>query len=172
MDELGSADVFLFGGFRLDRRGGVLFHLNQAGGAEPLDWPGGTVTWVDGGMLANFPITAFDRTQGAPRWPTIGIKLSAEPGQQLRDRPVRNAIAVAWRCLSAMKNEWDRYHIDQSSADRIIWVPISKNFKGTNFALSDDQQADLFRRGAEAATEFLIRWSKEGRVPRSDHQAS
>jgi len=36
MDELGSADIFLFGGFRLDRRGGVLFRLNPAGGAEPV----------------------------------------------------------------------------------------------------------------------------------------
>ena len=37
---------------------------------------GGSVTWVDGGMLANFPIDAFDRVDGRPpRWPTIGIKL-------------------------------------------------------------------------------------------------
>jgi NTE family protein len=37
-------------------------------------YPGGQVTWVDGGMLSNFPIDAFDRADGrAPRWPTIGI---------------------------------------------------------------------------------------------------
>jgi len=28
---------------------------------------GGSVTWVDGGMLANFPIDAFDRVDGQPR---------------------------------------------------------------------------------------------------------
>jgi len=33
----------------------------------------GTVTWVDGGLLSNFPITVFDRTDGKqPRWPTWG----------------------------------------------------------------------------------------------------
>ena len=33
---------------------------------------------VDGGMLSNFPIDVFDRTDGKPpRWPTFGIKLSA-----------------------------------------------------------------------------------------------
>ena len=35
---------------------------------------------VDGGMLSNFPIEVFDRTDGKPpRWPTFGIKLSAKP---------------------------------------------------------------------------------------------
>jgi len=29
-------------------------------------YAGGTVTWVDGGMLRNFPITAFDRIDGKP----------------------------------------------------------------------------------------------------------
>jgi len=34
---------------------------------------------VDGGMLSNFPVDIFDRTDGKPpRWPTIGIKLSAK----------------------------------------------------------------------------------------------
>ncbi|MEQ4210417.1 patatin-like phospholipase family protein [Actinopolymorpha sp. B9G3] len=33
-------------------------------------------TLVDGGVLSNFPIDAFDRTDGQPpRWPTFGIKL-------------------------------------------------------------------------------------------------
>jgi adenylate cyclase len=36
MDGLGSADVFLFEGFRLDRRGGVLFRLDQGNGDEPV----------------------------------------------------------------------------------------------------------------------------------------
>jgi TolB-like protein/Flp pilus assembly protein TadD len=36
MGELGSADVLLFEGFRLDRRAGVLFRLNREGSAEPV----------------------------------------------------------------------------------------------------------------------------------------
>jgi len=36
VDELSSADVLLFEDFRLDRRAGVLFRLNQEGGAEPV----------------------------------------------------------------------------------------------------------------------------------------
>ena len=33
MDGLGSADILLFEGFRLDCRGGVLYRLDQAGAA-------------------------------------------------------------------------------------------------------------------------------------------
>jgi TolB-like protein len=36
MDGLGSADVFLFEGFRLDRDGGALFRLDHGGRAEPV----------------------------------------------------------------------------------------------------------------------------------------
>ena len=41
---------------------------------------GGTTWMVDGGMLSNFPVDVFDRTDGEdPRWPTLGIKLSGRP---------------------------------------------------------------------------------------------
>lgn len=36
---------------------------------------GKKITLVDGGVLSNFPIEAFDRTQGKPRWPTFGVKI-------------------------------------------------------------------------------------------------
>jgi DNA-binding winged helix-turn-helix (wHTH) protein len=36
MDGLGSADILLFEGFRLDRRSGVLFRLDRAGAAAPV----------------------------------------------------------------------------------------------------------------------------------------
>ena len=43
-----------------------------------VTYSAGSVTWVDGGLLSNFPVEVFDRSDGQPqRWPTIGIKLSA-----------------------------------------------------------------------------------------------
>ena len=48
--------------------------------------------FVDGGMLSNFPIDVFDRTDGAPpRWPTFGIKLSAQAGAARASRTVSRA---------------------------------------------------------------------------------
>ena len=36
MDELGSAEILLFEGFRLDRRGGVLYRLHDGDAAIPV----------------------------------------------------------------------------------------------------------------------------------------
>jgi NTE family protein len=44
----------------------------RSGGGEPI-------TLVDGGVLSNFPIEVFDRTDGEePRWPTFGVKVIPE----------------------------------------------------------------------------------------------
>jgi NTE family protein len=136
-----------------------------------VSWPGGTVTWVDGGLLMNFPIDAFDRTDGIqPRWPTIGIKLSAEPGAQAPDVPAGTTVQEGLRCLQTMMGEWDRYYVEQATADRTIFV-ANAGLTATQFDLTTDQQSTLFRNGAEAATRFLIRWAEAGGVPRSaQHQ--
>jgi predicted acylesterase/phospholipase RssA len=131
-----------------------------------VTWPGGTVTWVDGGMLLNFPIDAFERVDGKPpRWPTIGIKLSVEPGTQPADKPVRRTVREGIRCLQTMTGEWDRYRVEQATAERIIFVP-NAGISATQFNLSPEQQQALFRNGAEAATRFLIRCAQAGGVPR------
>jgi NTE family protein len=131
-------------------------------------WPAGTVTWVDGGMLMNFPIGAFDRSDGKPpRWPTIGIKLSAEPGRQSAGVPVGSTVREGIRCLQTMTGEWDRYRVEQATVDRTVFVP-NAGIATTDFNLSQEQQQTLFRNGAEAATRFLIRCAAAGGVPRSN----
>jgi NTE family protein len=133
---------------------------------EVITWRGGTVTWVDGGLLLNFPITAFDRTDGRqPRWPTIGIKLSAAPAKEVTDVPVDTSVEEGYRCLKTMMSEWDRYRVAQDTADRIIFVN-NNGITATEFNLSPQQRAALFRNGAEAATDFLIRHAQTGHVPR------
>ncbi len=83
----------------------------------------GTVTWVDGGMLRNFPIDAFERDDGhPPRWPTIGIKLSSLQTSYGATQAVTTAFAVARHCLKTMMNEWDAYSIDAATAGRTIFV--------------------------------------------------
>jgi NTE family protein len=136
-------------------------------GGRLIDWPGGAVTLVDGGMLMNFPISAFDRSDGnQPRWPTIGIRLSGAPAAQLADVPSHNAIEEADRCLKTMTSEWDRYHVDQAAADRTIFVS-NDGITATQFDLTVAQQQALFVNGAHAATDFLIKWAQAGHIPRS-----
>jgi NTE family protein len=118
-------------------------------------------------MLMNFPITAFAWADGMPpRWPTIGIKLSGAPAVQLADVPARNAAEEAYRCLKTMTSEWDRYHVDQATADRTIFVR-NDEISLTQFDLTAAQQQTLFLNGARAATDFVIKWAQAGHVPQS-----
>ncbi len=123
---------------------------------EHGDWPGGAVTLVDGGMLSNFPIQCFDRVDQQPsRWPTFGIKLSARSIVMGPDRPSGNTVGEAIDCLRTMISEWDRYHLDAVTARSTVFVD-SGTITATDFALTAQDQQQLFDSGCAAATQFLI----------------
>jgi len=118
--------------------------------------PSGKVTWVDGGMLSNFPITVFDRTDGEPeRWPTWGIKLSARPAAVQVDRPAGNDFQLAMSCLQTLMAGWDRYHLDDENVtQRTIFVDTG-SMSATDFGITKQEQSQLFKSGRSAATSFL-----------------
>ncbi len=127
----------------------------------------GTVTWVDGGMLRNFPISAFDRADGAPpRWPTIGIKLSSLQTMFSATQGCKSSLAVGLHCLHTLLNEWDAYAVDEATAARTIFVD-NGGLTATEFELTQDQQDMLFLNGVQAATSFVVQMSEAGRVPRT-----
>jgi NTE family protein len=131
----------------------------------------GTSTWVDGGMLRNFPIGAFDRADGkAPRWPTIGIKLSSLQTDFPATIGCQNAVAVGIHCVKTMMNEWDAYAVDAATAGRTIFVN-NGGLTATQFDLSSEQQDMLFLNGVSAATEFVIEMAQAGGVPRTPEAA-
>jgi NTE family protein len=77
---------------------------------DGVDYGAGAVTWVDGGMLSNFPIDVFDRTDNQPaRWPTVGIKLSAQRTEMPPGRPCDSVVLEALDCLHTLLNNTDRY---------------------------------------------------------------
>jgi NTE family protein len=132
----------------------------------------GTVTWVDGGMLRNFPIDAFERDDGgAPRWPTIGIKLSSLQTSYGPTQAVTTVIEVARHCLKTMMNEWDAYSIDAATAGRTIFVDHG-SVGTTDFNITQEQQDQLFLNGVAAATSFVIEMGNRGRVPRTAAESS
>jgi NTE family protein len=117
---------------------------------------GGTVTWVDGGLLSNFPITIFDRTDGqAERWPTWGITLSAEPVPN--DRPVRTGLGIAIESLKTLMNDWNQYSLaDEGVNQRKIAVDTT-GISTLDFALTKEQEQTLFDNGQAAARKFLAK---------------
>ena len=117
----------------------------------------GRVTWVDGGMLDNFPVDVFDRTDGAAsRWPTIGIKLSARQTSISGGHGTDNIAAEAIACLETVLDNAGRYYITPEKAARTIFVD-NAGIKATDFNLTADQRQKLYENGQQAA----LRWVAE-----------
>ena len=123
------------------------------------DTPEGSCTWVDGGLLQNFPITVFDRNDDQPaRWPTFGIKLSAQPQVNVPDKAIAGDISELLAIAHTALGEWDRYPLDNTVASRTIWVD-TMHVPATDFGIDTPTQDQLFANGRDAATAFLTAWN-------------
>jgi NTE family protein len=123
--------------------------LRPASGGEP--------SWiVDGGLMSNYPINVFDRTDGRPpRWETVGIRLSAELTANAVTREVHGLLTLTEGILSALVNWSDLAHVDESSViARTIFVDTT-GYKSTNFHITRDEQDQLYENGRAAATKWL-----------------
>jgi NTE family protein len=117
----------------------------------------GAATWVDGGLLANYPITVFDRTDGQPaRWPTWGVKVSTSPPHG-RDRPVRTAVGLGMRCLATMTGDWYRSSLGADTAGRRTIQVDTSGVPSTQFDVDNRARLRLYENGRAAATAFLQR---------------
>ena len=115
----------------------------------------GRVTWVDGGLLDNFPVDVFDRTDGAAsRWPTIGIKLSARQTSISGGHGTDNVAAEAIACLETVLDNAGRYYITPDKAARTIFVD-NAGIKATDFNLTPDQRQTLYENGQQAAQRWM-----------------
>jgi NTE family protein len=122
---------------------------------DGVSYAAGTVTWVDGGLLSNFPVEVFDRSDGAPsRWPTIGIKLSARETTMPPGHATDDTLHEAIDCLRTVLNNANRYYLSPEKAARTIFVD-STGINATDFEISEAEQATLFDNGTKAAQQFL-----------------
>jgi NTE family protein len=115
---------------------------------------------VDGGMLSNFPIEIFDRTDdNPPRWPTFGLKLSSRPHTPTEERfQVHGTIGLVKAMIGTMMNFHDQMHIDDPAAlARTIFID-TLDVKATDFDIDESTQLQLFENGRSAATGFLSNW--------------
>ena len=117
--------------------------------------PAGRVTWVDGGLLDNFPVDVFDRADGASaRWPTIGIKLSAKQTSIAGGHGTDNVASEAIACLETVLDNAGRYYVPPDKAARTIFVD-NAGIKATDFSITTKQQQTLFENGQNAARVWL-----------------
>jgi NTE family protein len=125
-------------------------------------------TLVDGGVLSNFPIDVFDRTDGrTPRWPTFGVKLlPLLPMDAAKLLPIaglfrHGPVALAANLAMTTVVGRDQAHLAKP------WVKVrtmqvdSAGVNPIDFGLSRTQARALFENGQAAATRFLSRWDWE-----------
>lgn len=118
----------------------------------------GGATWVDGGLLSDFPVELFDRPGGEPRWPTFGIRLSARPGIP-PTHPVHGPISLGIAAIETLVSNQDNAYIDDPcTVRRTIFVPAA-GVSPIDFDITAEQRDGLYRRGLQAGEEFLRTWS-------------
>lgn len=128
---------------------------------------GETSVLVDGGVLSNFAIECFDRTDGKKaRWPTFGVRiipdLPASIGQLF---PVLSLVmSPPLRLLQEVVSTGlvghDQTHLDRPGVrDRCMTVDCS-GVGITDFTLDKEGRRALLDMGLEAAGDFLLEWRK------------
>lgn len=109
---------------------------------------------VDGGLTSGFPVSIFDRQDGArPRWPTFGIRLlaRAEPREQLP-----NDAATARMILEALLDASDLLE-PLSAYDERRTVRIDVSEIGV-LEVDVGEGTDVVAIGHEAMSAFLDGW--------------
>jgi NTE family protein len=125
-----------------------------------LRGPLGESTLVDGGLVSNYPISMFDRTDGRPpRWPTLGVRLGAledagsGPLQRVRG-PVPLGAALVETAIEGCQAE----HVLQP-CNVARSIPVNTSFVGVvEFDVDEARRERLLREGRSAATSFLETW--------------
>jgi len=127
---------------------------------------GERTTLVDGGVLSNFPIEIFDRTDDArSRWPTLGVKVfpSLPAGDaQLLPRvalPQLPPVRLLQQVVATAIFGHDQTYLERPCVKRRT-IQVDTSALGViDFDLSPKQRAAAIAKGDAAATEFLRAWS-------------
>ena len=121
---------------------------------EPVRVAG--ATWVDGGLLSDFPVQLFDRSD--PRWPTFGIRLSARPGIP-PTHPVHGPVSLGLAAMETLMSNQDNAYIDDPcTVRRTIFVPAD-DVSPIDFDITAEQREALYQRGLQAGQRFLRTWN-------------
>lgn len=129
---------------------------------------GEPTTLVDGGVLSNFPIEVFDRTDGAaPRWPTFGVKVIPElPAGNAELMPGIPRLAVAAlpplqmleRVAATAIVGNDQTHLERPCVRRRT-IQVDTGALGiVDFDARAEVRDAVRESGEEAAEEFLANW--------------
>jgi NTE family protein len=128
---------------------------------------GATATIVDGGVLSNFAIEIFDRTDGvAPRWPTFGVRLLPDLPAGLGDLvpfygvPMLPAVRLLEQVVATALVGRDQTHLDRPGVRERTMTVDTRGTAITEFGIGAKERGELIARGETAAREFLEQWEE------------
>lgn len=113
------------------------------------------VKFVDGGMLSNFPINVFHKTDGGlPTRPTFGARLST---YRATFSETNNLIGMSGAMVSTMRQIYDYDFLlkNPDYSKLICKIDADGQFNWLDFNMSEDDRIKLFNLGALKAVEFL-----------------
>jgi NTE family protein len=131
-------------------------HCRYSGPVPP------TVSFVDGGLLSNFPINVFHRTDGGiPRMPTFGVRLSTYREECSNINGLKSMLGAM---ISAMRQIYDYDFLKRNPdySQLICHVDADKEFNWLDFEIKREDQVKMFLHGAREALGFLksFDWAK------------
>jgi len=123
---------------------------------------GAEATIVDGGVLSNFAIEIFDRTDGLPsRWPTFGVRLLPDLPAGLGDLvpffgvPMFPAVRLLEQVVATALVGRDQTHLDRPGVRERTMTVDTRGTSITEFGIHLLERRALIERGGAAAREFL-----------------
>jgi NTE family protein len=135
---------------------------------------GAVATIVDGGVLSNFAIEIFDRTDGREsRWPTFGVRLLPDLPAGLGDVvpffgvPMLPAVRLLEQVVATALVGRDQTHLERPGVRERTMTVDTRGTAITEFGIGPAERRELIERGKEAARDFLQRW--DGRRRRPEH---
>jgi NTE family protein len=112
-----------------------------------------TATFMDGGIMSNFPIDLFHDNTKVPAAPTFGVKLGIDRGAP---RTTGSLPALLGAMFDAARTQYDFDFIHRNSDYRhLVHCLNVDRFNWLDFNMPTQQKLDLFATGARGAAEFL-----------------
>ncbi|MDQ3864758.1 MAG: patatin-like phospholipase family protein [Actinomycetota bacterium] len=125
------------------------------------DDPPETVTFVDGGIMSNFPIDLFHLPDKIPVAPTFGAKLGPDERKVAEiNSPQRLGAAVFGAASHTLDYDFIKRNPDYRKL--VAYIDTGQEHGWLDFDMSDKDKIDLFVRGARKAAEFLTTFDWEG----------
>jgi NTE family protein len=112
--------------------------------------------FVDGGIISNFPINIFfNPNLEKPRLPTLGIMLEDDVFQP--KEKFTGVLNFFGSIFNTVRFHYDKdFLVKHNDFEKTIGRIDVKEFNWLNFNISPEEKLGLFKKGVEAAMEFLL----------------